>query len=204
MRIGILGGSFDPIHYGHLLLAEVCLEQLSLDTVWFIPAATAPHKSDAVGASAEQRREMVELAIAGHPAFECSAMEIDRGGLSYTVDTLSQIATEHPEATLYLLMGADSLSDLPLWRDPEQICQLAIPAVAARPGQAAVDFKQLEAIATAERLEQARQAVVSMPQLDLSSRDLRERATRNQNLRYRTPRAVEQYIAANQLYHQLD
>jgi len=204
MRIGILGGSFDPIHYGHLLLAEVCLEQLPLDTVWFVPAATAPHKSDAEGASAEQRREMVELAIAGHPAFSCSAMEIERGGLSYTVDTLSEIARENPQATLYLLMGADSLADLPLWRDPEGICQLAIPVVAARPGQAAVDFKQLEAIATAERLEQARQAVVSMPQLDLSSRDLRERATRKQSLRYRTPRAVQQYITANQLYQQLD
>ncbi len=204
MRIGILGGSFDPIHYGHLLLAEVCLEELSLDSVWFIPAATAPHKSDAVGATAVERQEMVELAIGGHPCFSCSSMEIERGGLSYTVETLSEIASEHPQATLYLLMGADSLSDLPGWRDPQRICQLAIPVVAARPGQPAVDFTALEEIASAERVEQARQAVVSMPQLELSSRDLRERAARTQSLRYRTPRAVEQYIAANQLYRQLD
>jgi len=204
MRIGILGGSFDPIHYGHLLLAEVCLEELSLDSVWFIPAATAPHKSDAVGATAAERREMVELAIGGHPCFSCSSMEIERGGLSYTVETLSEIAGEHPQATLYLLMGADSLSDLPGWRDPQRICQLAIPVVAARPGQPAVDFTALEKIASVEQVEQARQAVVSMPQLELSSRDLRERAARTQSLRYRTPRAVEQYITANQLYRQLD
>ena len=204
MRIGILGGSFDPIHYGHLLLAEVCLEQLSLDTVWFIPAATAPHKSDAVGASAEQRREMVELAIAGHPAFECSSMEIERGGLSYTVDTLSEIASEHPQATLYLLMGVDSLLDLPGWREPERICELAVPVVAARPGQPPVDFQILEPLTSAERLDQVRQAVVTMPQLDLSSRDLRERAAGQQSLRFRTPRAVEQYIASHKLYSHTD
>ena len=203
MRIGILGGSFDPIHYGHLLLAEVCLEQIPTDVVWFIPAATAPHKSDAAGASPDQRREMVELAIAGHPGFTCSPMEIDRGGLSYTVDTLAEIAGEHPQATLTLLMGADSLIDLPGWREPERICELAVPVVAARPGHA-VNFQLLEPLASAERLDQARQAVVAMPQLDLSSHDLRERAARQQSLRFRTPRAVEQYIASHQLYSQTD
>ena len=203
MRIGILGGSFDPIHYGHLLLAEVCLEQIPTDVVWFIPAATAPHKSDAGGASPEQRREMVELAIAGHHGFTCSPMEIERGGLSYTVDTLAEIAGEHPQATLYLLMGADSLADLPGWREPERICELAVPVVAARPGHA-VNFQLLEPLASAERLDQARQAVVTMPQLDLSSHDLRERAAHQQSLRFRTPRAVEQYIASHKLYSQTD
>ena len=204
MRIGILGGSFDPIHYGHLLLAEVSLEQIPLDEVWFIPAATAPHKSDATGASPEQRMEMVELAVAGHPAFRCSSLEIDRGGLSYTVDTLADVATTHPQATLYLLMGADSLTDLPSWRDPGRILELAVPAVAARPGQPAVNFQPLLPLASDERLDQARQAVVQMPQLDLSSRDLRERAARQLSLRFRTPRAVEQYIASHELYSHTD
>jgi nicotinate-nucleotide adenylyltransferase len=130
-------------------------------------------------------------------------MEIDRGGLSYTVDTLAEIAGEHPQATLYLLMGADSLADLPGWREPKRICELAVPVVAARPGHA-VNFQLLEPLASAERLDQARQAVVTMPQLDLSSHDLRERAARQQSLRFRTPRAVEQYIASHKLYSQTD
>jgi nicotinate-nucleotide adenylyltransferase len=202
MRLGILGGSFDPIHYGHLLCAEVCLEQLPLDAVWFVPAATAPHKNDLVQARPQQRSEMVDLAIAGHPALTNCSLEIDRGGLSYTVDTLATIASQHPEATLFLLMGADSLVDFPNWRQPARICELAIPVVAARPGQPPVDFQSLEQFADKERIQQARQLAITMPQLDLSSSDLRQRAAANLSLRYRTPPAVEQYIAANGLYQQ--
>ena len=154
--------------------------------------------------AAEHGYPMVELAIAGHPAFRCSSLEIDRGGLSYTVDTLADIAATHPQAMLYLLMGADSLKDLPSWRDPGRILELAVPVVAARPGQPAVNFQPLLPLASDERLDQARQAVVQMPQLDLSSRDLRERAARQQSLRFRTPRAVEQYIASHELYSHTD
>src|SRR5262245_62009417 len=120
-RLGIFGGSFDPVHNGHLLLAECCREQCRLDEVWFLPAAAPPHKLGHVLAPAKARIEMLELAISGHEAFRVSPLEIERGGVSYTVETLRAIALQEPQAALFLLMGADSLRDLPTWREPEEI-----------------------------------------------------------------------------------
>jgi nicotinate-nucleotide adenylyltransferase len=200
MKLGIFGGSFDPIHYGHLLLAESAREQLALDQVWFIPAAVAPHKQSKTATSSKQRIEMLELAIAGHEAFRLSTLEIDRGGVSYTVDTLQDIHEQLPEAELFLLMGADSLADLLTWREPERICELAWPVVSRRADAPEPDFATLAHLVTPARLLQMEALRLQMPIIQFSSTDLRARAAEGRSLRYRTPPAVEQYIRAQGLY----
>lgn len=133
-RLGIFGGSFDPVHYGHLLLAESCREQCHLDQVWLLPAAAAPHKQQRQTTSSRHRVEMLRLAVGGHRAMRVSTLEIDRGGVSYTVDTLTTIHQQLPHCELFFLMGADSLEDLPHWRQPQRICELAVPVVVRRAG----------------------------------------------------------------------
>ncbi len=118
MRLGIFGGTFDPVHYGHLLLAECCREQCRLDAVWFLPAATPPHKLGEELSPARQRIEMLELAIAGNPAFSVCRHEADCGGVNFTIDTLAHLHEEDPNRELFFLMGADMLADLPNWREP--------------------------------------------------------------------------------------
>jgi nicotinate-nucleotide adenylyltransferase len=203
MRLGLFGGSFDPIHYGHLILAETCRETLCLDEVWLVPASTPPHKQTQDRAAAKHRLQMIELALAGHEQIRASSVEIDRGGVSYTVDTLAQVHALHPQATLFLLMGADSLRDLPTWREPARICELAIPAVVRRGGSPEPDFGVLASLVSAERLAMIRSAQVEMPAIELSSTDLRERVRTGKSLRFRTPRAVEKYIETQGLYRSL-
>ena len=200
MRLGVFGGTFDPVHYGHLLLAETCREQCRLDEVWFVPAAVPPHKQDRTRSPARQRIEMLELATGGHDAFVVSPIEIQRGGVSYTVDTLAEVHAQRPNAELFLLMGADSLKDLPTWREPVRICELAIPIVVHRAGSPPPDFSCLSRTVPANRLELFRQHQVEMPIVEFSSRDLRARVAAGQSIRYRTPRAVEKYIETNGLY----
>lgn len=200
MRLGVFGGSFDPVHYGHLLLAETCREQATLDAVWFIPAAVPPHKTRKELAPDKARVEMLELALAGDPRFPVSTIELDRGGLSYTVDTLAAIHDKQPNAELFLLMGADSLRDLPAWRDPAGICKLATPLVVRRGGLPEPDFSPVAKWMTNEQLSIARSVQVAMPAMELSSTDLRARAASGRSLRFRTPRAVEEYIRAQGLY----
>jgi nicotinate-nucleotide adenylyltransferase len=200
MRLGIYGGSFDPVHYGHLLLAECAREQLHLDQVWLIPAAVPPHKQEREQAPAKARFEMLELALAGNDWLRPSNLEIERGGVSYTVQTLLDVKNSQPDASLFLLMGADSLRDLPTWREPERICELALPAVVRRGGSPEPEFGVLAPFVSAERLAQIRASQVEMPLIELSSTDLRERAAAGQSLRFRTPRAVEKYIETHGLY----
>lgn len=200
MRLGIFGGSFDPVHYGHLLLAECAREELALDEVWLIPAAVSPFKIGRVQAPGKDRLEMLKLAIGGHDSLVASALEIDRGDVSYTVDTLEQTARERAGAKLFLLMGADSLRDLPSWRSPSRILELATPAVVRRGGAAKPDFGVLGTLVSSDRVEEIEAAQVTMPALELSSTDLRERAAAGRSLRYRTPRAVEKYIETHGLY----
>ncbi len=133
MKLGILGGSFDPVHFGHLLLAECCRETCQLDEVWFVPAAVPPHKQSRQMSDGRLRVEMLTRAVADHPAFRVSGIEIQRGGVSYTVDTLQRLQESMPKADLFFLMGADSLCDLPHWRQPKRICQLATPVIVRRP-----------------------------------------------------------------------
>jgi nicotinate-nucleotide adenylyltransferase len=199
MRLGIFGGTFDPVHYGHLLLAECAREQCRLDQVWFMPATVPPHKQGQPITSAEMRVEMLELAVSGNPAFLVSRHEIDRGGVNYTVDTLEELTIEDPVRELFFLMGADSLSELPTWRNAPRICQLAVPIVVRRARQQ-VDLGPLEALVSPERLALIRRHQVDMPLMDLSSSDLRSRAGRGESVRYRLPRGVEKYIEAHGLY----
>jgi len=200
MRLGLFGGTFDPIHYGHLLLAECCREQCRLDAVWFLPTAVAPHKRDREPTAAEHRLAMLELAVAGHPAFSVCRYEIDRGGVNYTVDTLTHFHEEEPGRELFFLMGADMLLDLPNWRNAPLVCELAVPVAVGRPGAGPVDFDVLRSIAAPERIEVFRRHQVEMPEIGTSGTDIRHRASLGQSIRYRVPRAVEMYIETHGLY----
>jgi nicotinate-nucleotide adenylyltransferase len=200
MRLGLYGGSFDPVHYGHLLLAECCREDLRLDTVWFVPTAVSPFKRGQAGAEAKHRAEMLKLAVAGHEAMNVSTIEIDRGGVSYTVETLTTIHEQQPETELFFLMGGDSLRDLPTWREPARICELAIPVAVSRPDSPPINYDALRDLVPSERLDLIRRHQVMMPLIDLSSTDLRRRVAEGKSIRYRTPRAVEKYIETHGLY----
>ncbi len=198
--MAVFGGSFDPVHLGHLLLAESCREQCRLDQVWFLPAAVPPHKTDRTMTSAKQRIEMLKLAVGGHEALRVSTIEVERGGVSYTVDTLAAIGQRHPDAQLFLLMGADTLYDLPNWREPERVCQLAVPVVVRRSGSPPPDFELLRPIVSHQQWLLVQQHQVVMPILELTSTDIRQRVAAGNSIRYRTPRAVEKYIETNGLY----
>lgn len=200
MRIGIFGGTFDPVHLGHLLLAECCREQAALDAVWFLPAAVPPHKQRADLTPAAQRIEMLELAVGGYLAFSICRYEVDRGGVNYTAETLAQLRQDHPADEFFLLLGADMFHDLPHWREPARICELALHVAVHRAGEPPPDFSVLQGIATAERIEAMRRQAVEMPAIGISASDLRRRVSAGQSIRYRTPRAVEKYIETHGLY----
>ncbi len=202
MRLGILGGTFDPIHFGHLLLAEFCREQCALDQVWFVPAAVSPHKQGQLATAAEQRVEMLKLAMGGHEAFHVWPGELERGGVSYTVETLEQLVAEDATRELFFLMGADSLADLPTWRNPERICELAIPVVVRRTPSPEPDFSHVANWVSAKRLDIIKRSQVILPLIELSSREIRRRISAGHSIRYQTPRAVEMYIATHGLYRQ--
>jgi nicotinate-nucleotide adenylyltransferase len=200
MQLGIFGGTFDPIHYGHLLLAESCREQCRLDAVWFLPAFVPPHKQAQAPTPVAQRIAMLELAIAGNPAFSVCRYEADRGSVGFTVDTLEHLHVENPGDDLFLLLGADTLADLPNWRSPARVCELALPVAVRRPGCQPADFNRLCAILSPERFEAAQRLQVETPEIGISSTNLRQRAELGQSLRYQTPRAVEMYISTERLY----
>ncbi|MCA8992701.1 MAG: nicotinate-nucleotide adenylyltransferase [Planctomycetaceae bacterium] len=197
MRTGLFGGTFDPVHFGHLLLAETCREVGQLDEIWFVPAARSPHKPNVVMASAKQRVEMLRFAIAGHPQFRISKVELERPAPSYTVDTLRQLQKDEPNRQFVLLMGADSLHDLPTWRDPEAILDMVEIMAVSRGREAASHAPVITHLG-----EQARQRIqtVVMPAIDISASDLRERARTGRSLRFLTPRPVELFIQQHGLY----
>jgi nicotinate-nucleotide adenylyltransferase len=199
MRLGILGGTFDPVHYGHLLMAEMAREQCRLDEVWFVPAAVPPHKQAALVTDARQRIEMLELAIGGHEPFAVSRTEIDRGGVSFTADTLTELQAEDPARELILIVGADSLADLPNWREPQRIVELATVVVCGRPGFE-VDVAPLAGHLPSDRIEAIRRHRVEMPLIGVSSSEIRRRVGAGQSIRFQTPRAVEKYIETHGLY----
>jgi nicotinate-nucleotide adenylyltransferase len=200
MRRGVFGGSFDPVHYGHLLLAESCREACSLDLVLFVPTAVSPHKQDQLPSEARHRIEMLKLAIGGHPAFDVSEIEIRRAGISFTVDTLRELHRENPQDELFLLMGADSCEDFPTWRQPSEICQLASLVVVGRAGSPIPDLEKLKRSIDPQQAESIRCHFVEMPCVDYSSSRIRERVAAGQSIRFQTPRAVEMYIQTHSLY----
>jgi len=196
-RIGLLGGTFDPPHYGHLAAAQEVAWRLRLDCVQFLPARQNPLKRDAPGSAAHQRCEMVRLAIAGNPVFELSRLDLDRPPPSYTADLLR--ALQAPERELFFIIGADILPELPRWREPSEILRLARLAVVTRPGAAVPDTAALEALLSGIR---ERVDVVDIPGIAIASSDLRHRVRTGQPIRYLTPPAVERYIVEHRLYLQ--
>jgi nicotinate-nucleotide adenylyltransferase len=195
MRIGIYGGTFDPIHFGHLLLAESCRDACRLDQVIFVPARVSPHKLDVVMAPVRARLEMLELALAGFPEFRVSRVEVDREGPSFTVDTLRHFRTEVPDDELFLLMGADSVTDFPRWREPQQILELATLVVVNR-ARAVPDLSALADLDTTGRPPLS----VSMPGVDFSASDIRRRVQEGRSVRFQLPRPVEHYVRDKRLY----
>jgi nicotinate-nucleotide adenylyltransferase len=202
MRIGIYGGTFDPVHVGHLILAEQAREHARLDEVWFVPAFRPPQKEGSTVSRFEQRIEMLALATAGNSAFRIDELEKERPGPSYTVETLAELRRRHPGHSFALLLGGDSLADLPNWRDPQGIVAGAELVVMARPGSPLYSAGELR-----DRLglppEQAlRLELIQAPLIDIASRDLRRRVAEGRSIRYCVPRAVEMYVRDRGLYRE--
>ena len=198
MRLGLYGGTFDPVHVGHLLLAEQCREQCELDEVRFLPAGSPPHKQGAAITPGKARAEMLEFAVAGMPQFRIDRRELQRAGPSYTVETLQQLHDEDATRDLFFLIGADSLTDLPTWREPQRILELATVVAVNRGDRPLPDLSTLTAHLGATAA--ARIRLVTMPGIDLSATDLRRRLQQGRSIRFMVPRAVEAYIADHRLY----
>jgi nicotinate-nucleotide adenylyltransferase len=197
MRLGVFGGSFDPVHLGHLILAEQCRAQGALDRVLFVPAARPPHKTDHELTRFDHRVEMLTLAISGNPAFAIDELEKDRPGPSYTVDTLGTLCQREPAAELWLILGGDSVVDLPKWYEPRRIVELAGLLVVGRPG---VVLPGAEDVARSLGVPAVRMRTVVSPLIEISSRELRRKLVAGESVRYQTPRAVEAYIEDKWLY----
>lgn len=203
MRYGIYGGAFDPVHLGHLLLAENCLRQRNLERIIFVPTGVSPHRAgkSLYQASAEDRFQMLESAVAPHEEFTVSRAELDRPGISFTVETLRYFQETPPKETeLFLLMGADMFGDLPNWYSAAEICRLATPTVVCRQGTPPPCFEALLDFVTPERLKEIRDAAVDMPLIGISSTKIRQAVASGQSIRFQVPAAVETYISSHQLY----
>ena len=199
LRLGVIGGTFDPLHYGHLALAENGRVQLQLGCVLFVLAGHPPHKPDHPIASAHHRAAMVEVAIADNPDFSLSRADLDRPGPHYTTDTLALLRKAYPEAEMFFVIGGDSLAQFVAWHDPSGIVQQARLAVMPRPDRE-VDLEELEQTVpgVCERL-----IWLDTPCLDIAASDLRRRARQGLPLRYLVPPAVEAYIREQQLKQEI-
>ena len=192
-----MGGTFDPIHVGHLAVAEEAREALALETVLFVPAGQPPHKLPGSVSPVRDRLEMVRLATADNPAFEVSTVEIERDGPSFTVDTVEALAAAHPDAQLHLILSAETFAELPSWHEPDRLFEAARIAVVPREGYPAPDPGWVG------RAFPGREDGVDYlggPRLGLSSTALRTRVAAGRSIRYLVPPAVEAYIAEHQLY----
>jgi nicotinate-nucleotide adenylyltransferase len=195
MNLGILGGTFDPIHYAHLFIAEEARVRFDLDRVVFVVNALPPHKQTYPVTNASHRFRMTELAIASNPAFECSRIEIDRPGPSYTVDTLTELQRQHPSADLFFITGLDTLLELPTWHRPDEVIRLARFIVAERPGYA---WDPGEQDLPSELID--RVLPLSTTHLEISSTDIRRRVRVGLPIRYLTPDSVTDYVSLHGLY----
>lgn len=196
-RLGILGGTFDPVHHGHLVAAGEAHHQLGLDLVLFVPAGTPPHKSNRPISPAHDRLQMLELAIGGRPHFSVSRVDVDRPGPCYTIDTLKLLRDEWgPVPTFFFIEGADSLSDIGTWYQPQALIELCELAVVERPG-VEIDLPELEKQVPGLT---ARIHWVTMPCLEISSSDLRARVREGRPISYLVPPGVEAYILKRGLY----
>lgn len=195
-RLGIFGGTFDPIHAGHLIIAEELRYRLSLERILFLPAARPPHKTDLQISPDHDRALMLEMGIAGNTNFAVSYGDLERAGLSYTADSLGILRQQYADHVIYFLMGQDSLRDLPNWHDPNRIARQALLGVALRPG-VEVDLDRIvhQVPDAAGRIE-----LVDVPLIQIASRTIRQRVREGRPIRYQVPREVEEYIVRHGLY----
>ena len=196
MRLGIFGGSFDPVHNAHLAMASECQRQAALDAIWFTPTAIQPLKHQGPNASDDDRIEMLRLAIRDEASWRVCTLETDRGGRSYTVDTLRQIHEELPAATLFFPIGADALRDVPKWKEPQEIFRLATPLIISRAGRAMPDLAPLKLLCTAATQPQP----IDMPTMLESSSEIRRRIAAGEPFDELVPRQVAEYIHEHGLY----
>jgi nicotinate-nucleotide adenylyltransferase len=198
MKIGLLGGTFDPIHVGHLIIAEEVRLKLDLNEVLFIPAGQPWLKSKRSMAPAEHRLEMLKLAIVSNPHFKVSTIELKRPGPSYSVDTISALRDElGAEAELFFIVGFDALAELPIWKEPSRLLGMCQVVGVRRPGYAELDWHSLEQAIPGVS---SRVIVVEVPQIDISSTQIRQRVADGLSIRHLVPEAVERYILEHRLY----
>lgn len=187
-KIGIIGGTFDPPHLGHLIIAQEVLESFSLDEVWFMPSAIPPHKDREDILDAELRQEMLERAISAHPQFKISTIEFERSGKSYTIDTMKQLIEKYPNTQFYFLIGGDMIDSLHTWHEIEQLLELVQFIGLKRPGY------------TSKGRYSHRILEIDVPQIDISSSMIRERIRAGKSIRYFVPEQVRTYIEMRGLY----
>lgn len=199
MNYGIMGGTFDPIHWGHLVAADHVLHALNLDKIIFIPTGDPPHKKNRNITSANRRLEMVRLAISSNPKFHISSIEVDRRGNTYTVDTLRQLKESYgEEAVFFFIVGTDSLCQISTWKDPKQLFKLCNVVAVNRGAYQNKDFFECK-----EQLEKEYQTqilVVEIPALEISSTQIRNSVSQHRTIKYLLPAEVENYIFENRLY----
>lgn len=201
MRLGVLGGSFDPIHLGHLLVAEEARETLACDRVLLVPAARPPHKPDRILTPYAQRLRMVELAVTGLDGLAASDLERDADHPSFTVETLRRLRSAEAGAELWLILGADSLEDIPNWREPEEIGRLAQIAVYPRPGWTGeLALLADRAPLTRRWRAEGRIHLLDGPPVDLSASEIRRRAAAGRSLRFLVTEEVRRFILEQRLY----
>jgi len=198
LKIGIMGGTFNPIHYGHLIVAEDVREKCCLDKVLFIPSGQPPHKPDSEVISAEHRYEMVRLAVESNPFFEASQIEVERSGLTYSINTLQELKQIYKDASIYFIIGADVVGELVTWKEYERVFKMCEFIAVLRPGYDNSAFES--AVEFNERNLGARIWKVQSRLVDISSTDIRERCKRRKSIKYLVPGKVEDYINAHGLY----
>lgn len=191
-KIGIMGGAFDPIHVGHLLVAEAARDQFGLEEVWFMPSHLPPHKRQA-GVSCQMRLEMVAEAIAGNPAFKPLDIELVRGGISYTIDTMKELKGMHPDIEFYFIIGADMINYLPKWEGIEDLVNMVKFIGLQRPGS------MLDLDTLPQFIEDA-VLLAEMPLVDISSSLIRRRMAKGQSVRYMVPESVYEYMIRSGIY----
>lgn len=216
LKIGVMGGTFNPIHYGHLAAAEEIRDRLRIDRVLFIPSNIPPHKREDDMPTPAHRLEMVRLAVSPNPRFDVSDIEIRRGGRSYTIDTITELRRVYPDADLYFITGLDSFLDIQTWKEWERLLSLCWFVVLSRPGYRFSDLGRLGFMHGSERdllsldrgvinhLDIRREDIAicldRIPLYDISSTDIRRRVREGRTVKYLLPEAVETYIIENRLY----
>jgi len=199
-RIGVLGGTFNPVHMGHLVLAQDALEGRRLDRMLFVPSASPPHKEHANVLGAAHRLAMLEAALHGDARFDISTVELDRGGVSYSVETMRELKAQRPDAEFFFVIGADSLYDLHEWRKPYALLEMCEFIVMGRPGYTETAITPETVRLNAPWPSRLRRNLVAGHLVDISSSDIRRRVAGGRRIRYLVPEAVESYISEHHLY----